>query len=228
MLQDSEIDKLTKETLQRHVILVLSRAAGFPKDVERQRPCSRTETQLPREKFVLAIATSLNEISDLFTSKQLDEPDPPEDDLRSGAGSTGDDPAVEGTQGPDRQGSEAAQEGPDPALVWRPAREQFRVGEGIALGRRWDPPSVPRDVSAGRRTASAGCDRAAPVSGLPGAKRSARDSNCVFAVEGPGDNHLGQRFAPRSGSQLKQRSLFPRDVVGWRTVSLVSSARLQL
>ncbi len=76
VLQDSEIDKLTKETLQRHVILVLSRAAGFPKDVEKAKALfTGPETQLPREKFVLAIATSLNEISDLFTSKQLDEPD---------------------------------------------------------------------------------------------------------------------------------------------------------
>jgi len=76
VLQDSEVEKLTQETLQRHVILVLSRAAGFPKDVEKAKALfSGPETQLSREKFVLAIADSLNEISNLYTSKQLDEPD---------------------------------------------------------------------------------------------------------------------------------------------------------
>ncbi len=76
VLQESEIEKLTKETLQRNVILVVSRAAGSPKDPEKAKAVfAQPETQLPRDQFVLAIANSLNEISDLFTSKQLDEPD---------------------------------------------------------------------------------------------------------------------------------------------------------
>jgi hypothetical protein len=75
-LQQSEVDKATREMLQRGVVLMFSRAAGFPKDVEKARAAFKPEdTPLARDPFLLAVAGALFEISDLFDAKKMDEPD---------------------------------------------------------------------------------------------------------------------------------------------------------
>jgi len=75
-LTPSEVEKMTRQTLQRGVVLVASRVAGFPKDVEKARAAFKPEdTQLPREQFVLALVNTLWEISGLFGPKKMNEPD---------------------------------------------------------------------------------------------------------------------------------------------------------
>jgi hypothetical protein len=76
VLQASEVEKVARETLQRGVIQVACQIAGSPKDLEKAKAVfSGAETQVPRAQFVLAIASSLYDISDLFTPTKLDEPD---------------------------------------------------------------------------------------------------------------------------------------------------------
>jgi hypothetical protein len=75
-LPPSEVEKMTRQMLQRGVVLVASRVAGFPKDVEKARAAFKPEdTQLPREQFVLAMVNTLYEISGLFGQKKMNEPD---------------------------------------------------------------------------------------------------------------------------------------------------------
>ena len=75
-LPASEVDKMARQTLQRGVVRVASRVAGFPKDVEKARAAFKPEdTQLPREQFVLALVNTLHEISGLFGQKKMNEPD---------------------------------------------------------------------------------------------------------------------------------------------------------
>ncbi len=75
-LPEAEVDKVTGEMLQRGVVQVVSRAAGFPKELDKAKAAfTAEETQIPREKFLMAIATGLYEMSDLFSSTKMDEPD---------------------------------------------------------------------------------------------------------------------------------------------------------
>ncbi|MCX6637691.1 MAG: hypothetical protein NT090_21770 [Acidobacteria bacterium] len=75
-LPASEVDKMARQMLQRGVVLVASRVAGFPKDAEKARAAFKPEdTQLPREQFVLAFMNTLYEISGLFGPKKMNEPD---------------------------------------------------------------------------------------------------------------------------------------------------------
>lgn len=75
-LQASEVDKITREMIQRGVLQIVSRAAGSPKDAAKAKAAfTAEETQIPREQYLMAVATALYEISDVFTSQKLDEPD---------------------------------------------------------------------------------------------------------------------------------------------------------
>lgn len=75
-LQQAEVEKVTQEMLQRGVVLMVCRAAGAPKDVEKARAAFKPEdTPLPRDQVLLAISGALSEVSELFDSKKLDEPD---------------------------------------------------------------------------------------------------------------------------------------------------------
>jgi len=75
-LPPSEVDKMARQMLQRGVVRVASRVAGFPKDVEKARAAFKPEdTQLPREQFVLALVNTLHEISGLLGPKKMNEPD---------------------------------------------------------------------------------------------------------------------------------------------------------
>lgn len=76
VLPPAEVEKVARETLQRNVIQVASQVAGSPKDLDKAKAVfSGAETQIPRAQFVLAIASALYDISDLFTPTKLDEPD---------------------------------------------------------------------------------------------------------------------------------------------------------
>lgn len=75
-LPEAEVDKVAREMLQRGVVQMACRVVKAPKDLEKARAAFQPEdTQVPREQFVLAIANALYEVSDLFGSKKLDEPD---------------------------------------------------------------------------------------------------------------------------------------------------------
>lgn len=75
-LQQTEVEKSTQEMLTRGVVLMACRAAGSPQDVEKARAAFKPEdTSVPRDQFLLAVSGALHEISELFDSKKLDEPD---------------------------------------------------------------------------------------------------------------------------------------------------------
>lgn len=75
-LPASEVDKMARQMLQRGVVRVASRVAGFPNDAGKARAAFKPEdTQLPREQFVLALVNTLHEISGLFGPKKMNEPD---------------------------------------------------------------------------------------------------------------------------------------------------------
>ena len=75
-LPAAEVDKMARQMLQRGVVRVASRVAGFPNDAGKARAAFKPEdTQLPREQFVLALVNTLHEISGLFGPKKMNEPD---------------------------------------------------------------------------------------------------------------------------------------------------------
>lgn len=75
-LPQAEMEKITKEMIQRGVLQFVCRAAGSPKDIEKARAAfAGEENTLPNGQFLLATAQALYEISDLYTPKKMDEPD---------------------------------------------------------------------------------------------------------------------------------------------------------
>ncbi|MBI4877229.1 MAG: hypothetical protein HY822_21590 [Acidobacteria bacterium] len=75
-LQQAETEKITLEMIQRGVVQFVCRAAGAPKDLEKARALfSKEETSIPSGQFLMAVAQTMYEISDLYTPKKMDEPD---------------------------------------------------------------------------------------------------------------------------------------------------------
>lgn len=76
LLQQSEIEDIQKKNLDRAVVLATCRAAGAPDDTAKAQELFKSgEAKVPRNTFVVAMATALLEQSDLFTRTKLDRPD---------------------------------------------------------------------------------------------------------------------------------------------------------
>ncbi len=76
LVQDSEVELLQAAMLQRGVLLSVCRAVGSPDDAAAAQEKLKTgELRVPREIFLLGIAKSMSDQSDLFTGTKLDQPD---------------------------------------------------------------------------------------------------------------------------------------------------------
>lgn len=76
LLQQSEIEDIQKKHLDRAVVLATCRAAGAPDDTAKAQEMFKSgEAKVPRNVFVVAMATALLEQSDVFTRTKLDRPD---------------------------------------------------------------------------------------------------------------------------------------------------------
>ena len=75
LVQDSEVELLHSAMLQRGVLMSVCRAVGSPDDAAAAQEKLKTgELRVPREAFLLGIAKSMSDQSDLFTGKKLDQP----------------------------------------------------------------------------------------------------------------------------------------------------------
>jgi hypothetical protein len=76
LIQDSERESMQTDMLQRGVLLSLCRAAGNPDDPAKTLEKFKAgEVGVPREVFLFAMAKSLQERSELFSSNKLDLPE---------------------------------------------------------------------------------------------------------------------------------------------------------
>jgi hypothetical protein len=75
IVQDSERDLLHAAMLQRGVLLSVCRAVGSPDDAAATQEKLKTgEYRVPRDTFLLGIAKSMSDQSELFTGTKLDQP----------------------------------------------------------------------------------------------------------------------------------------------------------
>jgi hypothetical protein len=75
IVQDSERDQLQAAMLQRGVLLSACAMAGSPDDAAAaQEKFKAGELRVPRDTFLLAAGTLMQEQSDLFTGNKLDQP----------------------------------------------------------------------------------------------------------------------------------------------------------
>jgi hypothetical protein len=71
----TDIENAQRAVLQRNVILAITRAAGAVEDSSKAQQMFRDgEVKVPRQQFMFALAQFLQEISELFGPKKLDEP----------------------------------------------------------------------------------------------------------------------------------------------------------
>jgi hypothetical protein len=75
IVQDSERDLLHAAMLQRGILLSVCRAVGSPDDAAAtQEKLKTAEYRVPRDTFLLGIAKSMSDQSELFTGTKLDQP----------------------------------------------------------------------------------------------------------------------------------------------------------
>jgi hypothetical protein len=75
VVQDSEVELLHAAMLQRGVLLSICRAVGSPDDAAAtQEKLKTAEYRAPRDTFLLGIARSMSDQSELFTGTKLDQP----------------------------------------------------------------------------------------------------------------------------------------------------------
>jgi hypothetical protein len=75
IVQDSEAEQLLTAMLQRGVLLSACAAVGSPDDAAAaQEKLKSADFRVPRETFLLAAGTLMQEQSDLFTGNKLDQP----------------------------------------------------------------------------------------------------------------------------------------------------------
>lgn len=71
-----DVESAQRAMLQRGVILAVSRAAGAGEDSSKAQQIFKSgEVKVPRSQFMLGLAYSLQELSELFGPKKLDEPE---------------------------------------------------------------------------------------------------------------------------------------------------------
>jgi hypothetical protein len=75
LIQDSERDTLQRATTQSNVVLNVCRVTGNMEDAAKTLEMFKTgEVRIPREVFLLSIAKSLHQLTDLFSPNKLDQP----------------------------------------------------------------------------------------------------------------------------------------------------------
>jgi hypothetical protein len=75
ILADSDVESLTREMVQRGVLLSMARAVGAPDDTAKALQIFKAgDVKTPRAVFLLAAAKSLCDDAELFTAKKLDQP----------------------------------------------------------------------------------------------------------------------------------------------------------
>jgi hypothetical protein len=75
LIQDAERDALQRATLQCRVLLSMCRATGNKEDSAKALEMFKAgDVHVPRDVFLLSVATSLHQLTDLFVPAKLDQP----------------------------------------------------------------------------------------------------------------------------------------------------------
>lgn len=75
ILADSDVESLTKEMVQRGVLLAMSRSVGAADDTAKALEIFKSgDVKIPRAAFLFAAGKALVDQAELFTGKKLDQP----------------------------------------------------------------------------------------------------------------------------------------------------------
>jgi hypothetical protein len=75
LIQDAERESLQRAMLQCKVLLSVCRATGNKEDAAKALEMFKAgEVRVPRDVFLLSVATGLHQLTDLFTAAKLDQP----------------------------------------------------------------------------------------------------------------------------------------------------------
>ena len=75
ILADSDVESLTREMVQRGVLLAMARAVGAPDDTAKASDLFKAgDVKVPRSTFLAAMGNSLYEQAQLYSSTKLDDP----------------------------------------------------------------------------------------------------------------------------------------------------------